>query len=118
MTKFALTAVLFFALATITYGQNKVEKYCEVTSDHFTLKKRTVTISFGDENPMPTDTAENKIIKFIRTKNKFKSDVDILNYMSSQGWSLKSSCVDETVNGGTSFGPTFIFYFEKIIENN
>jgi len=118
MTKFAFTAVLFFALATITYGQNKVEKYCEVKSSNAFLSKKIVaTVSFGQENPQSMDTAANKIIEFIQS-NKFESNVDILNYMSSKGWDLKSSCSYEDVNNGTSLGLTSFFYFDKMIENN
>ena len=118
MTKFALTAVLFFALATITYGQNKVEKYCEVTSSNAFLSPKIVaTISFGQENPQSTDTAASEIIKFIQS-NKFESRVDILNYMSSKGWTLKSSCAYEDVTNGSSLGSIIVLYFGKIIENN
>ena len=117
MTKFALTVVIFFSLATITYGQNKAEKYCEVTSKHAFGKRIVASISFGYENPLSTDTSTSEIIEFIKT-SKFKSDVDILNFMTSQGWSLRSSCSYEDVSNGTSFGSTFFFYFAKMIEKN
>jgi hypothetical protein len=118
MPKFTLTAFIFFLFSTIAFGQNKVEKYCKVTcSTVFLSKNIKVTISFGKDNPLSSDTANgNKIVKFIQT-NKFESDVDILNYMTSQGWTLKSSCVTEDVNGGSSSAPVFIFFFEKIFRN-
>jgi hypothetical protein len=118
MPKFTLTAFIFFLFTTIAYGQNEVGKYCEVTcSTVFLSKNIKISISFGKENPLSSDTANrNKIVNFIQI-NKFESDVDILNYMSSQGWTLKSSCLTEDVNGGSSSAPVFIFFFEKIFRN-
>jgi len=111
MKKHVLVGVLFCLLTTITYGQDKVTKYCEMTCDMIPLSKNLkIHLSFGKDNIPSTDSFNrNEIIKFFKS-NKFQFHTDILNYMSSQGWQLQSSCIETWPSNSN---PQYVFFFKK-----
>ena len=107
--KYILATVILSSLTTIIYGQNKIETYCEVTSSIIGLSRNLrANVSFGIENtPLADSSKRNEIINFFMI-HKFQAHADILNYMSSKGWTLRSSCVDASKNV-----PQYIFFFKK-----
>ena len=81
-----LIMVLLFALVTmVSFGQEKVEQYCEVVAvKKLFSQKVNITVDYGEESNTWHNTT---FIKNSDGKLKtFNSVMDALNYMSKNGW--------------------------------
>jgi hypothetical protein len=108
MTKHLLIAIsLFLVSVSSSFGQTKIEKYCEVVTrpkNNFT-SKRVASISFG-EKPELFNFKDSAVIYQLQKVNDLTTEVDVLNYMKKLGWSVLS------INY-TNYNLWFNFYFKK-----
>jgi hypothetical protein len=106
-----ITLLLFFG--TLSYGQVKIERYCEIKcSEKAFSKYLLLKISFGQDDHLVEDSAYIRNMTAELLARKFKDKVDILNYMSDHSWNLISSYGMGLISPSTL--PDFFFYFKKI----
>jgi hypothetical protein len=98
---------IFLLFVRVSFAQVNNEKYCELEIYQVTSKFLHTSISFGNQDKDIADSAagRNEIISYLK---KIKTKIDAINFMSSKGWNLISSCV---VNGNGN--PFFYFYFKS-----
>jgi len=84
---FACLFMLIFCLKTS--GQNKVDKYCSVQISNIKVMsvKTRATINFGDYESL-FSFKDTTVIAKLQIVNSFTNSVDVLNYMSSIGWTV------------------------------
>jgi hypothetical protein len=88
MKKIFLPALILVITAISSFGQDKVEKYCEMTAQaRLFSKKVTIDIDFGEERKFFSfkDTRVKDDLGKVKT---FNSVVDALNFLGSVGWKL------------------------------
>lgn len=94
-----IAVVVFLSVNNFCLGQEKIEKYCEVT-----VIGQRVSINFGNPNNYFKDsTVKNSLLAVIRLKNS----VDVLDYMSKIGWDIVS------ISSVGQFNAVRIIYFKK-----
>jgi len=102
--KLIIPFVAFLSVINICFGQEKIEKYCEIT-----VISQRVSINIGNPNAYFRDsTLKNTLLSL----NKFNNAVDVLDFMSKLGWSLISTTV---------YGPGVRvnhFYFKKVFDKS
>lgn len=74
-------------------NMSQQEIYCEVISQQVGLlkKKMQIKVDFGDKKGLFGSSVDDIFCDDTGKKIKFKSMIDALNYMSSQGWSFISA---------------------------
>jgi hypothetical protein len=108
MLKWMFVIYFLISFTVFVRGQNIGEQYCEIQSYQVSFEKYLhISISFGDDSSMLDSSGNVQIIHFLK---KVRSNVDMLNYMSSQGWTLVSLSALHGV-----IGPTYLFYLKKQI---
>ena len=81
-----------FLFNKITYSQEKVDKYCEVicAEKGFGAFQITAYIETGKADSL-FSFKDSTILGKLNKVKAFKSEVDVLNYMSSIRWALVSA---------------------------
>ena len=94
----------FLGLAGAVSAQKQPEKYCVVNLDQ-RFRYIEVTVDMGKDSALAIqDTVLKNDLKRMN-KSRFKSTVDILNYMSSRGWAFVTT--SHLLSG------TYEFYFKR-----
>ncbi|HLK30855.1 MAG TPA: hypothetical protein VKT28_19925 [Puia sp.] len=104
MKKIFIIAVTFGTAINFCFAQTKIEKYCAVTYIPVIAAKVKISVNFGNPNMYIKDSS---IMKSLMAINSFKNEIDVLDYMSRNGWSL----ISILPWGQFNFGRTF--YFKK-----
>jgi hypothetical protein len=87
MKSILFTVLVFFFCLSASFAQQKVDKYCKVSIGRSGWSSKITTIEFSGGNidslfSFKDSTVINNLLK-VRT---MRSDTDVLNYMSSLGW--------------------------------
>ena len=97
-----LLAISFSLISFATFGQSKLPEkyyYSEVMMST-TNTGQTNRVSFGNNPIIPTEKKEEMIGKI----KEFQSGVDVLNYMSDEGWEfVAKNSQHETILIGTKY---------------
>jgi hypothetical protein len=87
MNKLITITALFLITTTHSFAQNKIEKFCQVSTHYkggFTTK-RVASISFGEQANL-FSFKHSTIVTALQKVNDLTTDTDVLNYMASIGW--------------------------------
>jgi hypothetical protein len=92
----------------------KAERYCEVSTSFKSFNRGVnVKIDFGKDSTL--FSLKDKLIKEkLSLVDNYTNVVDMLNYMSSLGWTLVNSISDEST-GSTS---RIYYYFKKTFDQS
>jgi hypothetical protein len=104
--KLTYALVAFLSVTNFCFGQEKIEKYCEVTIREIFPQK--VWINFGNPNTYFKDSTEKKNLLAV---GNFKNAIDVLDYMHKLGWDLATSLF-------VPYNSKKIFYFKKIFDKS
>nr|WP_199079833.1 hypothetical protein [Pedobacter sp. ASV19] len=89
--KFLCIAAVLLAICTAAAAQARIDKYCQVRVGNpdyvLYLKNSSAKISLGEKRELfaPRDTA---MVSQLKKVNSLTTETDVLNYMSSLGWSV------------------------------
>ncbi len=100
-----------FSFNSFSLAQTKIEKFCQVIIEPrngFTVKTKAV-ISFGESDSLFL-FKDSLVLVQLRKVNELKTSTDVLNYMSSIGWTLVS-----VIPFGTSTAMEH-FYFKRAFD--
>lgn len=100
--------ICFFTCLLFSVSAQSVEKYLEVSITPKWKRGMRVNIYFGEDSTLfaPKDkTIKEKIM----LAEKYHSTIDVLNYLSSLGWSLVSAF--PSLQGGDTVG--YLYYLKK-----
>lgn len=76
----------FFFLSHESFGQEKLEKFCQI---RFIGGKNPTAISFGQADSL-FSFKDSLILHNLKKVENFKTEPDVMNYMSSLKWELVS----------------------------
>ena len=104
--KLIISVVIFISVINFCFGQEKIEKYCEVmVKEGFPQK---ILVDFGNPNAYFKDSTEKKNLLAVEN---FKNAVDVLDYMHKIGWDLVTSMF-------VPYNSKKIFYFKKVFDKS
>lgn len=104
--KIIFAAIILVSIANVSIGQDKIEKYCEVTIREGLVHK--IFLDLGHANNSFRDSMEAK--KLIAVKH-YDNAVDVLDYMQKIGWEpLSASYIQHNSKK--------VFYFKKIFDKS
>ena len=98
---------LLFILCSATFlqAQDKPSLYCEVQSYALTRSKFHASVTFGKDSIKYNDAADS--IKISTYIFRVKSNIDILNFMSADGWELAGTAIERDII------TTYYFWFKR-----
>lgn len=110
MKRISITAVL--SLLIYCCSAQKVERYCEVATSYKSFNRGVnVKIDFGKDSTL-FSFRDKSIYGKLALVDSYTSTVDMLNYMSSLGWTLVNSISDQS-SGSTN---RIYYYFKKTFD--
>jgi hypothetical protein len=104
--KLIYVLIVFLSATNFSFGQDKVEKYCEVSIREGFPQK--VLVDFGNPNAYFKDSTEKKSLLAV---GNLKNAVDVLDYMHTLGWDLATSMF-------VPYNSKKIFYFKKTFDKS
>lgn len=98
----SIAIFLLLAVLTSTFGQTKIEKYCQVLNrpkGTFSFKS-IFSIYLGEQSNL-FNFKDSLVIHQFQKVNELTSELDVLNYMASIGWTFVN------IPGGVYFKKEF-----------
>jgi len=105
-----LFTIVFFTSCYFAFGQNKVDKYCQVIVGPKSglTAKRIAKISFGENKDLFALKDTTLLQKLHYNVDHLVTETDVLNYMSKSGWTL--------VNIHSIYANCEVLYFKKAFD--
>ncbi|PSL45579.1 hypothetical protein CLV51_104285 [Chitinophaga niastensis] len=111
MKKQLILCLLILTIPAFLYAQGKIERFCELKAGGAGFNSKvTAQLNFGEGTRL-IDFKDHRMKDSVGNVKKFKSIVDVLNFMSAKGWKLVTTFSEPAPN------PSFIyFYFKKELD--
>jgi hypothetical protein len=113
----AMKILLAFLLLSSAFTEKavaqKIDKYCEVVMYYKSLSESVrPSVQWGKDDSL-FSFKDPSVAEALKQVNKLKTRVDVLNYMSLQGWVLAGNSLEAVYTGSFLGGSNQYFIFKR-----